>query len=119
MDGRGLSLREQRILAEIESALRLDRRLDERLRTLRAPAGARLLAVQRRLRAAELSLLIPATLLLSLAAGRTRSLPIAIAACCVGALSIALLCAVLIGRAERRRARQWRDTPSHLSFPET
>ncbi|MER7705710.1 hypothetical protein ABTX81_22810 [Kitasatospora sp. NPDC097605] len=35
MDGPGLSSRERRILAEIEGDLRADRRLDQRLRTMR------------------------------------------------------------------------------------
>ena len=88
MDGRRLSVREQRILAEIETVLRRDRRLDERLRDLRLPLRLRLLSVQRRLRGAELSLLIPTTLLLALAAGRTGTLAVVIAACGVGALTL-------------------------------
>src|SRR5947209_17578939 len=103
MDGRRLSLREQRILEEIETVLRRDRKLDERLGHLRLPFGLRLLSVQRRLRGAELSLLIPTTLLLSLAAGRTGTLAVVIAACCVGAVTVFLLYDVIRNRAERRR----------------
>jgi hypothetical protein len=101
--GKRLSLREQRILAEIEAALRSDRKLDARLRNLRLPARFRLLSAQRRLRGLELSLLIPATIALSLAAARTAALAMIIAACCVGALTVLLLTAAVHDRAERRR----------------
>lgn len=119
MDGRRLSLREQRILAEIETVLRRDRRLDERLRNLRPPFRLRLLSVQRRLRGAELSLLIPTTLLLSLAAGRTGTLGVVIAACCVGAVTMLLCLGVVRGRVQRRRRERWGSNgPSRLTFPE-
>lgn len=118
MDGRRLSLREQRILAEIETVLRRDRKLDERLRELRPPFGLRLLTIQRRLRAAELSLLIPTTLLLSLAAGRTGTLGVVIAACTVGAVTVLLLFGALRSRVERRRKERWDSGASRLSFPE-
>jgi hypothetical protein len=120
MDGRRLSLREQRILAEIETVLRRDRKLDERLRNLSLPLGLRLLSVQRRLRGAELSLLIPTTLLLCLAAGRTGTLDVVIAACCVGVVTVLLLFGVVHGRLERRRRERWGTSGrSRLSFPET
>lgn len=101
--GKRLSLREQRILAEIETALRQDRKLDARLRNLRPPARFRLQSVQRRLRGVELSLLIPATIALSLAAARTAQAAVIISACCVGVLTILLLSAALHDRSERRR----------------
>jgi hypothetical protein len=88
------------------------------LRELRAPLTARLLSLQRRLRAAELSVLIPTTLLLSLAAGRTGSFNIALAACCVGAVSVLLLLMVIHDRSELRRKRLIRRTASRLTFPE-
>lgn len=119
MDGRRLSLREQRILEEIETVLRRDRRLDERLRNLRLPFGLRLLSVQRRLRGAELSLLIPTTLLLALAAGRTGTLDVVIATCCVGAVTVFLLFGVVRSRVQRRRRERWGAGTSRLSFPET
>ncbi|HEU5355787.1 MAG TPA: hypothetical protein VFU65_15050 [Actinocrinis sp.] len=118
MDGRRLSVREQRILAEIETVLRRDRRLDERLRDLRLPLRLRLLSVQRRLRGAELSLLIPTTLLLALAAGRTGTLAVVIAACGVGALTVLLLYGVVRSRIERRRRERWGVTMSRMTFPE-
>jgi hypothetical protein len=119
MDGRRLSLREQRILEEIETVLRRDRRLDERLRNLRLPFRLRLLSVQRRLRGAELSLLIPTTLLLALAAGRTGTLDVVIAACCVGAVTALLLFGAARSRVRRRRRERWGAGASRLSFPET
>ncbi len=118
MDGRRLSVREQRILAEIETVLRSDRKLDERLRNLRPPFRLRLLAIQRRLRGAELSLLIPTTLLLSLAAGRTGTLGVVIAACTVGAVTMLLLIGAVRSRVERRRNERWDSGASRLSFPE-
>jgi hypothetical protein len=118
MDGRRLSVREQRILAEIETVLRRDRKLDERLRDLRLPLRLRLLSVQRRLRGAELSLLIPTTLLLSLAAGRTGTLSVVIAACCVGMTTAFLLYGALRSRAERRRRERWGVSMSRMPFPE-
>ena len=118
MDGRRLSLREQRILEEIETVLRRDRKLDERLRHLRLPLRLRLLSVQRRLRGAELSVLIPTTLLLSLAAGRTGTLAVVIAACSVGAITLLLLYGVVRGRIDRRRRERWGSSTSRLSFPE-
>jgi hypothetical protein len=119
MDGRRLSLREQRILEEIETVLRRDRRLDERLRNLRLPFRLRLLSVQRRLRGAELSLLIPTTLLLALAAGRTGTLDVVIATCCVGAVTVLLLFGAVRSRVQRRRRERWGAGTSRLSFPET
>ena len=118
MDGRRLSVREQRILAEIETVLRRDRKLDERLRDLRLPLRLRLLAVQRRLRGAELSLLIPTTLLLVLAAGRTGTLDVVIAACCVGALTVCLLYGSFRSRLERRRRERSGVMMSRMTFPE-
>ncbi len=103
MDGRRLNLREQRILAEIETMLRKDRRLDERLRNLKPPNGLRLLRLQRRLRPAELSLLIPTAFLLSLAAARTAGFGLIVAACCVGSLALLLLYGVAHDRSVRRR----------------
>jgi len=119
MDGRRLSLREQRILEEIETVLRRDRKLDERLRHLRLPFGLRLLSVQRRLRGAELSVLIPTTLLLALAAGRTGTLGVVIAACCVGALTVSLLYGVVRSRLERRRRERSGVIMSRMTFPES
>ena len=118
MDGRRLSVREQRILAEIETVLRRDRKLDERLRDLRLPLRLRLLSVQRRLRGAELSLLIPTTLLLALAAGRTGTLDVVIAACCVGAVTVLLLYGTVRSRLERRRRQRWGTSMSRMTFPE-
>ena len=118
MDGRRLSLREQRILAEIETVLRRDRKLDERLRELRLPLRLRLLSVQHRLRGAELSLLIPTTLLLALAAGRTGTLDVMIAACCVGAMTVLLLYGAVRSRLERRRRERWGASMSRMTFPE-
>jgi len=118
MDGRRLSVREQRILAEIETVLRRDRKLDERLRDLRLPLRLRLLSVQRRLRGAELSLLIPTTLLLALAAGRTGTHAVVIAACCVGAMTVFLLYGAVRGRLERRRRERWGMSRSRMTFPE-
>lgn len=119
MDGRRLSLREQRILTEIEAVLRSDRRLDEQLRNLRLPFRLRLRSAQLRLRGAELSLLIPTTMLLSLAAGRTGGLGIVIAACCVGAVTMLLLYGVMRTRVERRRRERWSHAASRLSYPDT
>jgi hypothetical protein len=103
MDDRRLSLREQRILAEIETELGRDRRLDKCLRQLRLPARLRALAVQRRLRGAELSLLIPTTLLLLLPAIRTASLGVTIACASCGLASVLLLLGAAHTRLERRR----------------
>lgn len=118
MDGRRLTLREQRILREIESVLRSDRRLEEQLRNLRLPFRLRLLSLQRRLRGAELSVLIPTTLLLSLAAGRTADLGVVIAACCVGVVTVFLLYGAIRSRAERRRQERWSSTATKLRFPD-
>lgn len=101
--GRRLSLREQRILAEIETVLRRDRRLDERLRDLRLPRRLRMLSVQRRLRGLELSLLIPATVVLSLAAAHTARPAMIVASACVGAATLLLLASMASSRAQRRR----------------
>lgn len=101
--GKRLSLREQRILAEIEAALRQDRKLDARLRDLRPAVRFRLLSAQRRLRGLELALLIPATIALSLAAARTATLAMIIAAGCTGVATILLLTSAVHDRAERHR----------------
>lgn len=101
--GKRLSLREQRILAEIEGALRRDRKLDDRLRNLRLPARFRLLSAQRRLRGVELAVLIPATIALSLAAARTAALSMIIASGCVGVMTLLLLTSAAHDRIERRR----------------
>lgn len=114
--GKRLSLREQRILAEIEATLRGDRKLDERLRNLRLPLRFRMLSAQRRLRGAELGLLIPTTLVLSLSAAHTARLGVIIACCCVGAVTLLLLADVVHTRIERRRIDRltepgtWRQT---------
>ncbi|MGH6654011.1 MAG: DUF3040 domain-containing protein [Actinocrinis sp.] len=117
MDGRRLNLREQRILAEIETVLRKDRRLDERLRTLRPTRGLRLLRLQRRLRAMELSLLIPAAILLSLAAARTAGRGLIIAASCVGAVTLLLLSAAVRCRMARRREERVVESAAHRLTP--
>src|SRR5438445_9051171 len=101
--GRRLSLREQRILTEIEETLRKDRRLDDRLRNLRLPTRFRLLSAQRRLRGVELGLLIPATLVLSLSAAHTPRLGVIIACSCVGAITLALVADAIRSRIARRR----------------
>jgi hypothetical protein len=119
MEGRRLSLREQRILAEIESVLRQDRKLDDRLRNLRLPRSLRLLSVQRRLRGTELSLLIPTTILLVFASIRTAGLGIIIACGVVGAVTVLLLGEVVRGRIERRRRhRIATDDSRRLTSPE-
>jgi len=114
--GRRLSLREQRILTEIEEMLRRDRKLDDRLRNLRLPTPFRLLSVQRRLRGVELGLLIPTTIVLSLSAVHTRNLGVVIACCVVGAITLALIADAVRSRVEQRRLNQltkggtWRQT---------
>jgi len=114
--GRRLSLREQRILTEIEETLRRDRRLDDRLRNLRPPTRFRLLSVQRRMRGVELGLLIPTTLLLALSAARTAALAMIIACCVAGAVTLALVASVTLSRLEQRRldhltqSGTWRQT---------
>ena len=117
--GKRLSLREQRILAEIEAELRQDRRLDDRLRTLRPPARVELMSVQRRMRGIELGLLIPITIMLSLAAARSAKLGIIIACCCVGLVTVLLLASVVRSRIAQRRVERvtesgesgtWRQT---------
>ena len=119
MESRRLTLREQRILAEIEAVLRRDKRLDERLRNLRLPRRFRLLSVQRRLRGAELSLLIPATILLLLASIRTAGLGLIIAACAVGSVTLLLLSGVLRSRIMRRREdRCAAENAQKLTSPE-
>ena len=119
MDGRRLSLREQRILAEIEASLRRDRKLDERLRELRLPRRLRLLSAQRRLRGAELSLLIPTTFLLLFAAIRTAGLGVIIGCCVVGSVTLLLLSGVFRSRVERRRQeRVAADGSPRLTSPE-
>jgi Protein of unknown function (DUF3040) len=107
--GKRLSLREQRILAEIETTLRRDRKLDDRLRNLRLPARFRMLAAQRRLRGAELGVLIPTTIVLSLTAAHTARLGVIIACGCVGAITMLLLAGVIRSRAERRRLDRLAD----------
>ncbi len=119
MEGRRLSLREQRILAEIEAVLRRDRKLDERLRNLRPPRGVRLLSIQRRLRGLELSLLLPTTVLLLFASIRTEGLGIIIACAAVGAVTLLLFCTVLTDRiARRRRESSTVDESAKLTSPE-
>jgi hypothetical protein len=103
MDGRRLSLREQRILSEIEAVLRKDRRLDERLRNLRPPRAARLLALQRRARGLELSLLIPAAFLLTMAAIRTDGFGLIVACSCVGAVTLLVAADLVYTRVRRRK----------------
>src|SRR5579859_3669547 len=119
MESRRLSLREQRILAEIESVLRQDRKLDERLRNLRPPRRLTLLSVQRRLRGTELSLLIPTTVLLVFAAIRSKDLGIIIACGVVGGVTLLLLAGVVRNRiARRRRSRVATDETRRLTSPE-
>jgi hypothetical protein len=119
MDARRLSIREQRILAEIEAMLRRDRRLDDRLRNLKLPTRLRVLAAQRRMRGAELSLLIPTTVLLLFAAVRTAGLGIIVACCSVGAITVLLLGAVARTRMHRRRReRADAGNPRRLTPPE-
>lgn len=114
--GRHLSLREQRILTEIEETLRRDRRLDERLRNLRLPTRFRLLSVQRRMRGVELGLLVPTTILLALSAARTATLGMIITCCVAGAATLAIGASVALSRLEQRRLDQltrsgtWRQT---------
>ena len=114
--GKRLSLREQRILSEIEETLRRDRKLDDRLRYLRLPLRFRMLSAQRRLRGAELGLLIPTTIVLIMAAVNTATLGVIIACCCAGAITLVLLGDVSHSRFERRRmdrlteAGTWRQT---------
>jgi hypothetical protein len=103
MEGRRLTLREQRILAQMETELARDRRLDARLRNLRPTRWLRFLALQRRLRAAELSLLVPTTLILVLASARTGGFGVIVACCALGIVTCALLAAAARGRAQRRR----------------
>lgn len=73
MDGHGsrLSSREQRILAQIEVVLGQDRRLERRLRTLRAGPWARCADRTRRLRPWGLVLLALASVTLLVLAVRT------------------------------------------------
>lgn len=119
MESRRLSLREQRILAEIEAVLRRDRKLDERLRNLRPPRSVRLLSVQRRLSGVELCLLIPATVLLLLASVRTGSTGVIIGCCVVGAVTLLLLAVSLRGRiVRRRREHASADESPKLTSPE-
>ena len=101
--GKRLSMREQRILTEIEETLRRDRKLDDRLRNLRLPARFRLLSAHRRLRGVELGLLIPTTLVLSLSAAHTHKLAVIIVCCCIGAITLALIAGSIRSRIERRR----------------
>lgn len=110
--GKRLSLREQRILADIEAMLRRDRKLDERLRNLRLPARFRLLSMQRRLRGAELGLLIPTTIVLALSAARTARLGVIIACCCVGAITVLLVVGAVRSRIEQRRMERIAETGS-------
>jgi hypothetical protein len=114
--GRRLSLREQRILAEIETVLRRDRKLDDRLRNLRLPRRLRLLSAQQRLRGAELSVLIPTTIVLALAAAHTATLAVILACCVVGVMTLSLVYTATRSRMERRRLERltatgtWRQT---------
>jgi hypothetical protein len=118
MNDRRLSLREQRILAEIETALSRDRKLDAWLRELRLPRRLRALSVQRRLRGAELGLLIPATLLLLLASIRTAGLGVIIACCVVGSVSLLLAFSIARTRVQRRgQGRIGADPPGWLTPP--
>jgi len=119
MESRRLSLREQRILAEIEAVLRRDRRLDDRLRNLRPPRGIKLLSMQRRLRGVELSLLLPTTILLLFASIRTEGTGIIIACSVVGAVTLLLVGTVLRSRITRRRHdRSATDESARLTSPE-
>jgi hypothetical protein len=114
--GKRLSLREQRILADIETMLRRDRKLDDRLRNLRLPARFRMLSMQRRLRGMELGILIPTTLVLSLTAAHTPKLGVIIACCCVGAITLLLIADAVRSRIARRKMERltasgaWRQT---------
>lgn len=114
--GKRLSLREQRILTEIEEMLRRDRKLDDRLRNLRLPTRFRLLSMQRRLRGVELGLLIPTTIVLSLSAAHTGKLGVIIACCVLGAITLALSAGAIRSRIEQRRLDRltqggtWRQT---------
>jgi hypothetical protein len=119
MESRRLSLREQRILAEIESVLRQDRKLDQRLRNLRLPRRLKLLSVQRRLRGTELSLLIPTTILLALASARSADRGTVIACGAVGAVTLLLLAGVVRDRiTRRRRNRVTTDESRRLTSPD-
>jgi hypothetical protein len=119
MESRRLSLREQRILAEIEAVLRRDRRLDDRLRNLRPSRAARLLSIQQRLRGLELSLLLPTTILLLFASIRTEGMGIIIACSVVGAVTALLCGTVLRDRvARRRKDRTAMDESARLTSPE-
>lgn len=114
--GKRLSVREQRILAEIEESLRRDRRLDERLRNLRLPARFRFLAAQRRLRGVELGFLIPTTIVLALSAVHTRNLGVIIACCCIGVITLLLVADAVRSRIAQQRQERvtehgtWRQT---------
>jgi hypothetical protein len=114
--GRRLSLREQRILTEIEETLSRDRKLDDRLRNLRLPARLRLLSAQRRLRGVELGFLIPTTIVLSLSAAHTQNLGVIIACCCIGVMTLVLVAGAIRGRFEQQRLERltqsgtWRQT---------
>lgn len=101
--GKRLSLREQRILTEIEETLRRDHKLDDRLRNLRLPARFRLMSMQQRLRGVELALLVPTTIVLALSAAHSAKLGVIIAAGCVGAITLLLLVGAVRSRVEQRR----------------
>jgi hypothetical protein len=92
MDGHGsrLSGREQRILVQIEMALGQDRRLERRLRTLRAGWWARCLDRTRRLHPWALGLLTVASVTLLVAAVRTGDPVLVVAFAVLWAVTLAL-----------------------------
>ena len=103
MDGNQLSGREQRILTEIEkTVLRLDPRLDRRLRTFRMPWGMRCRRIQRRLLAVELFLLIPATAVLLSIGVSTRNPAFSAGAAAAASLTVMLALVFARSRVKRR-----------------
>ncbi|MFF8772630.1 hypothetical protein [Kitasatospora sp. NPDC015120] len=107
MDGQGLSSRERRILAEIEGGLRADRRLEQRLRTMRfvLPGGlGRALDAAARVPGPVLALLAALSLALLLA-GATVHTALAVALYSVVWLPTAVLLLARGTRAGPRRTR--------------
>jgi hypothetical protein len=113
VDENQLSGREQRILTEIEkTVLRLDPRLDRKLRTFRMPWGMRCLRIQRRLVVIELLLLIPATVVLLRIAVSARNPAFSAAAAATASLTVML--ALLFARSRfKRRTGTGTGGPGH------
>lgn len=109
MDGPAMSGREQRILAEIETELRVDGALDRRLSRLRMGWWRRFWLACGQVRASMVALLVGCSLVLVAVAAQAGTVSVAVVFAVVWVATLLAL-AGLLGRCqERRRERRRRS----------